>query len=168
MLLILEKTPDWVFILFGILLMFGYVQSKDRTLSYRQALLMPYAMFLFSLYGVLASFGWDYTLLLWVVGIGIGIFIGMRLSVVHAMVYVPTNQSFIIKGSWFWCALIMLLFCVKYSIGVMLARQLDVVHTLFFSASVSAIYGLFSGIFFARVLVLRHLHVKNQSVKESL
>lgn len=165
MLLILEKTPVWVFILFGILLMFGYVQSRDRTLSYRQALLMPYAMFLFSLYGVLASFGWAYTLLLWVVGIAGGIFLGMRLSAVHEVVYVPANQTFIIKGSWFWCALIMLLFCVKYSVGVMLARQLEVVHTLLFSASVSAIYGLFSGIFFARVIVLRHLHVKHKTVE---
>ena len=165
MLLILEKTPIWVFILFGILLMFGYVQSKDRTLSYRQALLMPYAMFLFSLYGVLASFGWAYTLLLWVVGIAGGIFLGMRLSAVHEVVYVPANQTFIIKGSWFWCALIMLLFCVKYSVEVMLARQLEVVHTLFFSASVSVVYGLFSGIFFARVIVLRHLHVKHKTVE---
>lgn len=166
MLAIIERTPLWVLILFFVLLLLGYVQSKDRTLGYTKALLMPYAMFLFSLYGVLVSFGWGYTLLLWVVGIGIGIYLGMRLSVVHAVVYVPSNESFIIKGSWFWCVLIMLLFCIKYSIGVMLARQLDLVHTLFFSASVSAVYGLFSGIFFARVLVLRHLHVRNKRVEE--
>lgn len=162
---IIQRTPVWVWVLFFLLLVLGYVQSKERTLGYTKALLMPYAMFLFSLYGVLASFGWAYTLLLWVVGIAGGIFLGMRLSAVHEVVYVPANQTFIIKGSWFWCALIMLLFCVKYSVGVMLARQLEVVQTLFFSASVSVVYGLFSGIFFARVIVLRHLHVKHKTVE---
>lgn len=164
---IILKTPVWVFILFVLLLILGYAQSKDRTLSYPRALMMPYSMFLFSLYGVLVSFGWNYTLILWIIGIGMGIYLGMRLGIVHAMVYVPTNQTLIIKGSWFWCVLILLLFFIKYSVGVMLARQFDIIEMVSFRMSISAVYGMLSGLFFARVIIIRHLHIKHRTSEMS-
>ena len=164
-LIILEKTPLWVFILFGLLCVLGYVQSKDRTLGYQRALIIPYVLFLFSLYGVISSFGVGISLLFWVVAMGGGIVLGLKMSVTHAMVYLPQRHAFIIKGSWVWLGVIMTLFFIKYTVGVLLAREVLLAQTFIFEASVSAVYGLFSGFFFARVIVLKRLHVKHTKVK---
>ena len=162
---IVQRTPVWVFFLFFLLLILGYVQSKDRTLEYRRALIIPYVLFLFSLYGVVASFGIGVGILVWGLGVFGGVVIGLRLSVVHALVYVPQTKMFIVKGSFVWLGLIMVLFLTKYTVGVMLARHVPFAQTLMFEAIISLIYGLFSGLFFARVVVLRHLHVKHKSLE---
>ena len=162
---IVQRTPVWVFFLFFLLLILGYVQSKDRTLEYRRALIIPYVLFLFSLYGVVASFGIGVGILVWGLGVFGGVVMGLRLSVVHALVYVPQTKMFIVKGSFVWLGLIMVLFLTKYTVGVMLARQVPVAKTLMFEAIISLIYGLFSGLFFARVVVLRHLHVKHKTLE---
>ncbi len=162
---ILQRTPVWVFFLFFLLLILGYVQSKDRTLGYHRALIIPYILFLFSLYGVISSFGVGLGVLMWAVGMFGGIVMGLRLSVVHALVYVPHTKMFIVKGSFVWLGLIMMLFLTKYTVGVMLARHIPIVQTFSFEASIGFVYGLFSGLFFARVIVLRHLHVKHKTLE---
>ena len=162
---IVQRTPVWVFFLFFLLLILGYVQSKDRTLEYRRALIIPYVLFLFSLYGVVSSFGIGVGILVWGLGVFCGVVMGLRLSVVHALVYVPQTKMFIVKGSFVWLGLIMVLFLTKYTVGVMLARHVAFAQTLMFEAIISLIYGLFSGLFFARVVVLRHLHVKHKTLE---
>ena len=162
---IVQRTPVWVFFLFFLLLILGYVQSKDRTLEYRRALIIPYVLFLFSLYGVVSIFGIGVGILVWGLSVFGGVVIGLRLSVVHALVYVPQTKMFIVKGSFVWLGLIMVLFLTKYTVGVMLARHVPVAQTLMFEAIISLIYGLFSGLFFARVVVLRHLHVKHKTLE---
>ena len=88
--------------------------------------------------------------------------LGLKLSATHAMVYVPQSHMFIIKGSWAWMGLIMALFFIKYTVGVLLAREIPLAQTFAFEISVSVMYGLFSGLFFARVIVLKRLHVKHK------
>ncbi len=165
MLVILEKTPLWVFVLFVALIFLGYTQSKDREVGYYRALLVPCGMFIFSLYGVFSSFGWGMTWLFWLIGSLVGIALGLRLSMVHALVYVPQRHSFIIKGSWLWFMLIMILFFIKYTVGVMMARHVELVYNFTFEAIVSFLYGCLSGIFFARVIVLKHVWKKNKKLE---
>lgn len=162
MLVTLQKTPLWVFVLFVALVMLGYIQSKDREVGYYRALLMPYVMFAFSLYGVFSSFGFGFSFLCWFVGSIVGIAIGLKLGVVHSVVYATQNASFIIKGSWLWFMLIMILFFIKYSVGVMLARHMVWVDAFWFKALIGFMYGCLSGVFFARIIVLKRLQTKHK------
>lgn len=162
---IVQRTPVWVLMLFFILFALGYVQSKDRTLGYQRALIIPYVLFLFSLYGVISSFGVGLSLLFWALAMGGGIVLGLKLSATHAMVYVPQRHVFIVRGSWVWLGLIMALFYIQYTVGVIIAREVALAQTFVFEASVSLMYGLFSGLFFARVIVLKRLHVKHTNLK---
>jgi len=165
---IIQRTPVWVWVLFFLLLILGYVQSKERTLSYQRALLMPYAIFLFSLYGLITNFGVSVSLLFWALAMGGGIVFGLKLGLTHAMVYLPQSHMFIIKGSWVWLGMIMALFFIKYTVGVVLARDVALAQTFAFEISVSVMYGLFSGLFFARVIVLKRLHVKHKQCVEGI
>jgi protein-S-isoprenylcysteine O-methyltransferase Ste14 len=54
---ILSHTPIWVFALFVILLVFGLMQSRTRTVSLIPALQLPAGMIALSLTGIYFSFG---------------------------------------------------------------------------------------------------------------
>ncbi len=51
---IFEKTPIWVWMLLGFLVVLGYLQTKERTLPLARALIIPLIMFFFSLQGVVS------------------------------------------------------------------------------------------------------------------
>ena len=54
---ILSHTPIWVFALFVMLLAFGLMQSRTRTVSLTPALQLPAGMIALSLTGIYFSFG---------------------------------------------------------------------------------------------------------------
>ena len=54
---ILSNTPTWVFLLFFVLLVFGLMQTRTRTVRKMPTLLLPTGMILLSLTGINSSFG---------------------------------------------------------------------------------------------------------------
>jgi hypothetical protein len=66
---ILQKTPLWVWILFGFLVALGYAQTKERALPLVRALIVPLVMFFFSLQGVVSSFRFSVAVVAWVLGL---------------------------------------------------------------------------------------------------
>lgn len=152
---ILKRTPPWVFVLFFVLLALGYFQSKGRTVSRGKVSILPLAMIVLSFYGVLSAFGMaPVGLAFWAAGVAIAVGIGVRLAAPQGVAFSAETQSFFVPGSWLPLAFMMAIFLIKYGVGVSLARRLPVASETAFVGSVSFCYGLLSGVFLARAIVI--------------
>lgn len=152
---ILKRTPSWVFVLFFVLIALGYVQSKDRSVSRSKVSILPAAMIALSLYGVLSAFGaTPVGLALWVLGIVISVQVGVKLGTPRGATFSTETQSFFVPGSWVPLVFMMAIFFTKYAVGITLARQLPIANDEMFVGVVSLCYGLLSGVFFARAIVI--------------
>jgi hypothetical protein len=164
LIVILERTPVWVYLLFVLLLGLGWMQSRDRIVPYVRALILPLMMVLFSIYGVVSAFGMSMGVVAWSLGMMMVMALGIRIRAFYNAVYMKEHNAFAIKGSWLWLGWMMVLFGLKFAVGVMLARQLPVVSELWFILGISLCYGLLSGVFLVRVIILwkiKSLHVKH-------
>lgn len=152
---ILRHTPPWVFVLFFVLLVLGCSQSKGRTVSRNKVSILPVAMLVLSFYGVLSAFGSVAVgLAFWVLGVAIAVGLGVKLALPQSVTFSAETQTFFVPGSWLPLAFMMAIFCTKYVVGVILARQLPITGETAFVGSVSMCYGLFSGVFLARTIVI--------------
>lgn len=152
---ILKRTPPWVFVLFFALLSLGYVQSKDRTVSRGSVSILPIAMIGLSFYGVLSAFGIiPVGFAFWVLGVAVSVGLGVKLAIPRGVTFSTETQSFFVPGSWLPLAFMMAIFFTKYAVGVILARQLPIASEIAFVGSVSLCYGLLSGVFLARAIVI--------------
>jgi hypothetical protein len=152
---ILKHTPMWVFVLFFLLLVLGYFQSKPRIVSLGRVAVLPVVMIVLSLYGVWSAFGVSVSgIAAWFVGVGFAVFLNQLRTSPQGVAYSRETKSFVIPGSWLPLALMMAIFFTKYAVGVVLARKLSFGGTPLFIGGVSLIYGFLSGMFFSRVLGL--------------
>jgi uncharacterized protein DUF6622 len=152
---ILKHTPSWVFVLFFALVALGYSQSKDRTVRRGRVSILPVTMIALSFYGVLSAFGMvPVGLASWVLGVAVSVGLSVRLAAPQGVSFSAESQSFFVPGSWFPLAFMMAIFFTKYAVGVILARQLPVASEMAFVSSVSCCYGLLSGVFLARAIVI--------------
>lgn len=152
---ILKRTPPWVFILFFALLIFGYYQSKERVITRNKVIILPAAMLVLSFYGVFSAFGSiPFAYSSWFAGVAITACLGLKFANVTGVCFATETRSFSVPGSWLPLALMMSLFFTKYVVGVILARKLPIAGDLAFIGSISLIYGLLSGVFFARAVAI--------------
>lgn len=154
MMMILEKTPLWVYGIFVALLILGWTQSRDRKVSHVRAFSLPSFMLLFSIYGVASAFGMGIGLLSWIAGMVLVMVFGIKMHFFYRALYIKEESAFAIKGSWIWLALMMCIFWLKFAVGVSMARQLDIVYETWFVLGMSFCFGLLSGIFLVRMIVL--------------
>lgn len=155
---IITHTPVWVFILFFFLLFLGFSQSKDRKVSFKKAMILPFIMVILSFLGVLSAFGLDLkSLLFWLFGLSLGTFLNLYLKLPRDAKFIKSENLFFIKGSFHPLLLIMCIFFIKYFVGVSTAKEFSFIDDLFFILIISLLYGFFSGIFFGRVFVLKKL-----------
>lgn len=145
----LSHTPPWVFAVLVALLLLGYLQSRNRTVTRGRLLLLPVAMLGFSLYGIIASFGpAPLPLLAWAVGFVTVALLGATRLQTAARQIAP--GVFLVAGSWWPLALMMGVFFTRYAIGYAAARELPMVIEPWFVGAASALLGVFSGAFLAR------------------
>ena len=145
-----------MFVLFFVLLAVGYFQSKDRTVSRGKVSILPVAMIALSFYGVVSAFGFaPFGLVSWLLGIGVAARLGVNFSAPRGVSFSTETELFSVPGSWLPLALMMAIFFTKFIVAVILARQLPVGSETIFIGSISLCYGLFSGLFLARALVIR-------------
>ena len=152
---ILARTPPWVFPLFFVLVVLGCVQARGRTVSRGRVSILPIVMMVLSLSGVFSAFGpASVGLGCWLLGVGVALGLGARLITSRKIAFSVTDQLFYIPGSWLPLVCMMAIFLTKFTVGVILARQLPIARETVFIGAVSLCYGLFSGVFLARVMVL--------------
>lgn len=152
---ILSNTPAWVFVLFFVLLVFGFMQTRTRNVRKMPALLLPAGMIALSLAGINSSFGLEVVpLVSWGIALAIATSIGYALFRDRRVQYNATTQQFFIPGSWVPLAVIMAIFFAKYVYAVMQALNATIISAPVFVVALSAIYGLLSGYFAARAMHL--------------
>ena len=164
MMAILEHTPLWVYFLFSVLVILGWMQSRDRVVPYFRAFIVPCFMMLLSIYGVVSAFGMSMGIVAWSLGMIIVLALGIRVRALYNAVFMEERNAFAVKGSWFWLGVMMVIFGLKFAVSVAFARQLTMVYEPWFMLSISLCYGLLSGLFLVRMVILwkiKSLHVKH-------
>lgn len=155
---ILSHTPLWVFVLFFVLLLFGLMQTRTRTIGKIPALLLPVGMIALSLAGITSSFGLTtIPLAAWGMAIAVATVVGytfFRDTRIHCE---AADGKFFIPGSWVPLVVMMSIFFTKYVYAVMHAFNAEVISTPMFIGALSTVYGLLSGYFSSRAVNLLKL-----------
>lgn len=155
---ILSRTPAWVFALFVVLLVFGLMQTRTRTVRKIPALLLPVGMIALSLAGINSSFGLTpVPLAAWAIALAMTALVGYALYRDKRVEYDAAAGKYFVPGSWVPLAVIMAIFFAKYVHAVMNAMNAAVVSTTLFVVGLSAVYGLLSGYFAAKAVNLIRL-----------
>lgn len=154
MLQILSHTPAWVFVLFAVLLGFGLIQTRNRSVKKRVAYVLPAAMVALSLSGVQSSFGFKLLpVAAWAAGLLVVAFVCYKVFPNRGVSFDSGRNAFYIPGSWAPLAVIMAIFFTKYALAVVQGRMGASVGQST-AAAISLAYGCFSGYFCARAASL--------------
>lgn len=152
---ILSRTPAWVYALFILLLVFGLLQARTRTVRRVPALLLPAGMIALSLAGIQSSFGLaPMPVAAWAVALAVASLAGHALFRDERVRYDAAAKAYFVPGSWAPLAVIMAIFFAKYVYAVMNAMNAAVVTTTAFVVGLAAVYGVLSGYFAARAMNL--------------
>ena len=114
LMVILQHTTAWVYVLFVALLGLGWMQSRDRVVPYFRAFVLPCMMVLFSMYGVASAFGMGIGVIAWSIGMMIVMALGIRIKTFYNAMYIEERNAFAIKGSWLWLTLMMVILWLKF------------------------------------------------------
>lgn len=155
---IVRHTPSWVWVVLVLLLWRGYALTRPQLLPLWRVAILPGALALLSLAGVLTTFqGQPAALLCWVAGLALSAYAMQRQGAPAGARYRPERRSFELPGSRVPLLLIVLIFAAKYTVGIQLALHPSLRQAGWFALAVSGGYGLLSGMFLGWTLRLRHV-----------
>lgn len=151
---ILAHTPVWVWVLLAFLIYRGVAAMQPREVSPSRILIIPAVFFVWGASGLLAGpSGSALAIALFVVALLVGLAAGRaltslspppRLSRATGMLAMPGSPATLV--------LIGLAFCAKYAGGVALAMTADAAVHAELASAMTAVGGLFAGIFWGRTL----------------
>ena len=151
---IAQHTPLWVWALLAALVALGVVQSKARSVTVSRAAVLPLVLLALSLWGVVSVFAQAEALIAWAAGVAAAVMLNLQWGGPRGARWLAGEQRLHVPGSWLPMALMLGIFCTKFAVGVSLAQQPGLKGTLGFAVAASLAYGLFSGVFLGRALVL--------------
>ena len=153
---ILTHTPTWVFALFAALVFLGIKQMMPRRIGLNRATILPLAMTVLSLLGVVSAFGdTPQALGSWALGTVLAFALNVQFRRnAQETLYDPATRSFDLPGSVVPVALFMGIFFTKYAVGISMGMQPALAHNANFALLVGGVYGVFSGIFLSRAAKL--------------
>ena len=152
----LAHVPIWVFLVFVLLVALGIWQSRPRVVSPAVPTVLAVAFPLYSLYGVISSFGASLVILLpWIVGLVSSILVGQRVFGPRNLARIPGSTKVRIPGSWMPFALMMGIFLAKFAIGFVQGARLPVGQQVWFAPTVCFSLGALSGGFASRAVTVR-------------
>lgn len=132
MLNILQNTPDWVYLLFGILLALGLVSLRTRTVKIWRVLVAPAVFILWGIYGLLLRLdGTGLLPLYWTGAAAVAALLAWYGTNLDAMEPDPAQGRVHVAGSVFPLARNMVLFFAKYTIGIAIAYAAFDRHVLY-------------------------------------
>lgn len=150
---ILQRTPPWVFALFALLVVFGFLQSRTRRISLARVTILPLVLIGLSLSGLWGTFGGNaFAIAAWVAAVLAALLLNRAARWPRKVSYEPGTRSFLVEGSWAPLAVMMIIFFTRYVVTVTLAMHPELAATLWLPVAVSLAYGLMSGAFLARAL----------------
>lgn len=150
-----SHIPVWVFAVLGALIYLGMRQSRERLVAPGTLAIVAFVMLGLSLYGVAAAFGVGTApLLAWALGVSASAWLGRGVVGPRRLERV-SSSSVRIPGSWLPLGVMLAIFAVKFFLGFAAAVHLPVVAEPGFVVAASFTFGLLSGVFAARALVVR-------------
>ena len=159
---IITHTPVWVWGLLAALLVLGYVQTKPRTISLARSAILPIVMTALSILGTVTTFALQPSIAAaWLISAIVGVVLLLKVFSQSADQFDAAHQVFHVAGSWVPMVLIMGIFLTKYGVGVAIGMHPELAQNSTFAIQISALYGLFSGVFIGRALRLRRLQTSN-------
>jgi len=147
---ILQNIPHWVWMLLAVLIAIGISQSFTRRRTLRSATLVPIAMIMLSLFGVISVFSQPAALAAWAAGVAGALALSNVIGAWKNISWSETDQQLIVPGSWIPMMLILGLFVIKFGVNVALAMNHELLSNMAFATAVSLAYGVFSGTFLGR------------------
>jgi hypothetical protein len=151
--LIISRTPVWVWVLLAALVALGLTQIRSRQMTLARATILPMVMMGLSLVGVLSTFGAGaLPLSAWLVALMGSALAAKALGVWRGATWSQALSRFEVPGSWLPMAIILSIFVVRFYVGVNVAMHPQLKADTQFSLLVCLIYGVFSGLFLARAL----------------
>jgi hypothetical protein len=154
MMTFLQHVPLWVFVVFFILLGIGLMQARTREVSRGRAALLPLAMIALSLSGVAATFATPFVYVAWAVGMLCSVALNQLWRMPRGARYDASHQRFVVPGSWLPLGMMMAIFVARFVVNVSMAMHPSLARDPLFAAGASLLFGMFSGVFFARGLRL--------------
>ena len=117
--------------------------------------ILPVAMIGLSCHGVISDFGVAPAVVAsWVAGVAIAAGLGVMLATPRGVAYSTEDRAYSVPGSWIPLTLMMAIFFTKYAVAVILALKLPFARAPVFVDAVSLCYGLLSGLFIGRAIVI--------------
>ena len=149
----LASIPVWVPVLFLGLVFLGYRQSLPRAVKPGTLVAVALAMFAFSLYGVVGTFGAEpLALLLWAAAYAMAVFLGATFFAPRGLAAVGTSVH--VPGSWVPLVLLLSIFAAKFALGFAAGVRSPLLHHFGFITTMSAVLGALSGGFGARAVAV--------------
>jgi hypothetical protein len=151
---ILRHTPVWVWGVFAVLLVFGLMQMRRRSVALPLVFVLPVIMIPLSLFTVAYTFGIQpFPLIAWVAGVALAFALNAYLFRAPSGVrYMGDTNKFDVPGSLVPLILMMTIFLARFVLGVMRALNPALVASDPFAGIVSVTLGVCSGLFAARAM----------------
>ena len=148
---ILMYTPRWVFGLLTGLIILGIIQTRPRQVPVVAAFILPIAMMLMSVIGLLMTIGFVWkSILFWSLGAILATSLIAKFVVNSTVTYDQTIRRFTLRGSWIPLLIIVAIFCTRYLLAMCIGMNLKIVQELYFVPAISLILGSLSGYFIAQ------------------
>lgn len=155
---VFAALPLWVYAVLALLLALGLQQARPRQLPLRRALVMPLVLLTLSLAGVCSAFGVHaLPLLAWALGLSLSAHGMSRLPRPAGLRFDASSRRFQLPGAWWPLALMLFIFALKCGAGFALALRPGLATEAVFAATLALAYGLCTGVFQGRALVLWRL-----------
>jgi hypothetical protein len=150
-----------VFAVFVLLVWIGAKQLLSGSVSLTRITVMPIAMTALSVFGVLSAFGDSFGALLgWAAAAVVLLALVLQRPLPATTRYDAAAREFHVAGSAVPLMLMMGIFFTKYVVGVLLAMHPELAHQVSFAVGISALYGVFTGIFTGRAIRLWRLAIQ--------
>ena len=149
---IISHTPVYVWALLAFLVYRGVLAAQDREVSLLKLFIIPVVMLVISLAGMNGH---------GVLGAGVwGVWLTGMLATV-AVTWTAGNGEIVVnraagtvlqRGSWTPLAFMLAIFATKYTVAVLSAMHPELQRQMSFVVAVSALFGVFNGVFVGRLL----------------
>jgi hypothetical protein len=160
----LAHIPIWVYGVLALLVAFGIFLSRPRTVHPITPALIAAGFVLYSLYGVVSSFGAAIdNILSWVGGLFASVLLVRPYFGPKEMSRVSGTSKVLIPGSWLPLVLIMGIFLTKFMVGFVNGARLPIGTQVWFAPLVCCVLGVFSGGFTSRAINVRRYALNSNS-----
>lgn len=148
---IVQNSPAWVYVLFGALVVLGFIQSRTRRIPKFQPAILPAAFIGLSGWGIYSVFGFAPAAFgAWLLAIALVGFAGWLLPM-HGVSVAPTGRL-VVPGSWLPMGMILATFAARYTVIYLVLNNPALRTDLGMAVATGAGYGLLSGILIAKAV----------------